>query len=289
MIVVSTRVTGSENRIRLMACSGRMIHISHGKREKMLTIEELQVNVGGRTILNNVNMEIPKGETHILFGPNGSGKTSLMMTIMGFSGYEVTHGRILFKGEDITRMPIHERAQLGIGVSVQRPPTINGLKTRSLVKICARQRQKDVDIEQLAESVNFKAFLERDVNQNFSGGEIKRSELLQLMAQDPDLVLLDEPESGVDLENMVLLGETINMLLRRGVKFAPGRSHKEMVGDQSKSALVITHTGHILDYITADRGQVLYNGHLCCSRNAREILKWIGEFGYEECIRCAME
>jgi Fe-S cluster assembly ATP-binding protein len=255
----------------------------------MLTIEELQVNVGGRTILNNVNMEIPKGETHILFGPNGSGKTSLMMTIMGFSGYEVTHGRIVFKGEDITRMPIHERAQLGIGVSIQRPPTINGLKTRSLVEICARQRHNDIDVEALAESVNFKAFLGRDVNHHFSGGEIKRSELLQLMAQDPDLVLLDEPESGVDLENMVLLGETINMLMRRGVKFAQGKSHKEMAGDQCKSALVITHTGHILDYITADRGQVLFNGHLCCSRNAREILKWIGEFGYEECIRCAME
>jgi Fe-S cluster assembly ATP-binding protein len=258
------------------------------RKAVMLLIEELRVNVGGQTILNNVNMEIPKGETHILFGPNGSGKTSLMMTIMGFSGYEVTHGKITFKGEDITHMPIHERAQLGIGVSVQRPPTIHGLKTRTMVEICARGRQDAMDIEQLAETVNLKHFLDRDVNHNFSGGEIKRSELLQLMAQDPDLVLLDEPESGVDLENMVLLGETINMLLRRGNKFARGRSHKEMAGDQSKSALVITHTGHILDYITADRGQVLYNGHMCCSRNAREILKWIGEFGYEECIRCAM-
>jgi Fe-S cluster assembly ATP-binding protein len=255
----------------------------------MLTIEELKVDVGGRTILNNVNMEIPKGETHILFGPNGSGKTSLMMTIMGFSGYSVTHGRITFKGEDITHMPIHERAQLGIGVSVQRPPTINGLKTRDLVKICSRQRDQGVDVDALAEEINFQRFLDRDVNHNFSGGEIKRSELLQLMAQDPDLVLLDEPESGVDLENMVLIGETINVLLRRGVKYAKGKSHKELSGDQTKSALVITHTGHILDYITADRGQVLYNGHMCCSRNAREILKWIGEFGYEECIRCAMQ
>jgi Fe-S cluster assembly ATP-binding protein len=255
----------------------------------MLIIEELKVDVGGRTILNNVNMEIPKGETHILFGPNGSGKTSLMMTIMGFSGYSVTHGRITFKGEDITHMPIHERAQLGIGVSVQRPPTINGLKTRDLVEICARQRNRSVDVDALAEEINFQRFLDRDVNHNFSGGEIKRSELLQLMAQDPDLVLLDEPESGVDLENMVLIGETINVLLRRGVKYAKGKSHKELSGDQTKSALVITHTGHILDYITADRGQVLYNGHMCCSRNAREILKWIGEFGYEECIRCAMQ
>jgi len=95
----------------------------------MLQIEELKVEVGNKTILKNVNMEIPKGQTHILFGPNGSGKTSLMMTLMGFSGYNVTHGKITFKDEDITYMPIHERARLGIGVSFQRPPTINGLKT----------------------------------------------------------------------------------------------------------------------------------------------------------------
>ena len=252
----------------------------------MLLIEELQVEVGEKTILKNVNMEIPEGETHILFGPNGSGKTSLMMTIMGFSGYKVTHGKITFKGEDITYMPINERAQLGIGVSFQRPPTINGLKTRNIVEICGKRR--DVDVDALAGKLAFESFLDRDVNHNFSGGEIKRSELLQLMAQDPDLVLLDEPESGVDLENIVLLGETINMLLHRGVAYAKDRSHKEIVEDKSKSALVITHTGHILDYITADRGQVLYNGVLCCSRNAREILKWISEYGYEECIRCTM-
>ena len=255
----------------------------------MLLIEDLQVEVGGRTILNNVNMEIPDGETHILFGPNGSGKTSLMMTVMGFSGYNVTHGKITFKGEDITAMPIHERARLGIGVSFQRPPTINGLKTRTLVEVCATQRGRTADVEKMAQQVDFSRFLERDVNQNLSGGEIKRSEMLQLMAQDPDLILLDEPESGVDLENMVLIGETINFLLHRGTKYAKEKPHKNKEGDQLKSALVITHTGHILDYITADKGQVLYNGHLCCSRNAREILGWIGEFGYEECVRCAMD
>lgn len=255
----------------------------------MLVIEDLRVEVGGRTILNNVNIEIPDGETHILFGPNGSGKTSLMMTIMGFSGYNVTHGQITFKGQNITSMPVHERARLGIGVSFQRPPTINGLKTGNLVEICARQRNRNVDVEALAAEIDFAGFLDRDVNHNLSGGEIKRSEMLQLMAQDPDLILLDEPESGVDLENMVLIGETINLLLHRGVKYARQRSHKSIAGDGAKSALVITHTGHILDYITADKGQVLFNGHLCCSRNAREILKWIGEFGYEECVRCAMD
>lgn len=252
----------------------------------MLQIEELKVEVGNKEILKNVNLHVPKGETHILFGPNGSGKTTLMQTIMGFSGYRVTYGKIIFKGEDITNMPINERAQLGIGVSFQRPPTIAGLTSRQFVKICAGKR--DIDVDGMAEGLNFKQFLERDVNHNLSGGEIKRSELLQLQAQQPELLLLDEPESGVDLESMGLIGENINLLLNRGLKKRSKTfSHIEQIRDTIKSALVITHTGHILDYITADKGQVLYNGELRCSRNAREILKWIQEYGYEECIRCS--
>ena len=250
----------------------------------MLRIENLRVEVGGKDILNNVNLEIPAGETYVLFGPNGSGKTSLMMTIMGFSGYDVTRGKIFFKDEDITDMPIHERAKLGLGVSFQRPPTIHGLKTRTMVQICRKNPETDVD--ELAESLNLTDFLDRDVNANFSGGEIKRCELLQLMAQEPDLVLLDEPESGVDLVNMALLGDSINRLLGRKLDAPTGQCHRNAIQQKAKSALVITHTGHILDYITADKGQVLYNGVICCRRNAREILKWIQEFGYKECVQC---
>jgi Fe-S cluster assembly ATP-binding protein len=253
----------------------------------MLLIEDLRVEVGGKPILKNINMAVPRGETHVLFGPNGSGKTSLMMTLMGFSGYTVTHGKITFKGEDITYMPIHERARLGIGISFQRPPTINGLKTRAIVEICAGGRD-GVDVDALARRMEFGDFLDRDVNDNFSGGEIKRSELLQLMAQQPDLVMLDEPESGVDLENIVLIGKTINQLLGRGIRCNRDASPGNPFPHQAKSALVITHTGHILEYITADKGRVLYDGVLCLSRNAREILKWIREYGYEECARCSM-
>lgn len=253
----------------------------------MLVIEELRVEVSGRPILKNINMEVPEGETHILFGPNGSGKTTLMMTLMGFSGYDVTHGKITFKGEDITRMPIHERAMLGIGMMFQRPPTINGLKTRDLVNICA-DTGGGADTPELARRLEFSAFMDRDVNHNFSGGEIKRSELLQLMAQQPDLVMLDEPESGVDLENIVLIGETINALLGRGIRCPMEDMHGKIRKSRTKSALVITHTGHILDYITADKGRVLFDGVLCFTRNAREILKWIREYGYEECARCSL-
>ena len=138
----------------------------------MLQIEDLQVKVGDKEILKHIDLEIHQGETHVLFGPNGSGKTSLLMTIMGYPQYRVTGGKISFKGEDITDMPVNERAQLGIGVSYQRPPTIHGVKTRKMVEICAKGK---VDAQALAEKVNFSEFLERDINAGFSGGEIKRS------------------------------------------------------------------------------------------------------------------
>ncbi len=251
----------------------------------MLCIEDLKVEVGDKAILTHIDLEIGPGETHILFGPNGSGKTSLLMTIMGYPQYKVTKGKIFFKGVDITELPINERAQLGIGISYQRPPTINGLKTRQMVQLCAGGK---AEVEDLARKVNFLDFLERDVNAGFSGGEIKRSELLQLMAQAPDLMLFDEPESGVDLENIALVGKTIAALLQKDGDPMEGEKKSKMQRKQerTKMGLIITHTGYILDYVTADKGQVLYNGKLSCVSNPGEILTCVGESGYEECVRC---
>lgn len=249
----------------------------------MLQVEDLQVKLGDKEILRHIDLEIGVGETHILFGPNGSGKTSLLMTIMGYPQYRITGGKIVFKGEDITHMPINERARLGIGMSYQRPPTIDGVKTRQMVEICASDV---VDVEALAKAVNFSDFLERDINAGFSGGEIKRSELLQLMSQKADLLLFDEPESGVDLENISLIGNTISQLLQRDFKISPEKSQKEMHQERTRMGLIITHTGFILDYITADKGQVLYNGVLTCTSNPREIFRCISRVGYEECVKC---
>ncbi|HYA14594.1 MAG TPA: ABC transporter ATP-binding protein [Syntrophales bacterium] len=251
----------------------------------MLRIDDLQVKIGDKEVLQHIDLEINEGETHILFGPNGSGKTSLLMTIMGYPQYEITAGKIIFRGEDITRMPVYERARLGIGMSFQRPPTIHGLKTRQMVQICAN---KDVDVEKLAAKVNFTEFLERDINAGFSGGEIKRSELLQLIAQDASLLLFDEPESGVDLENISLIGNTISELLQRDFKIDPDKTQKQIRNDRTRMGLIITHTGFILDYVTADKGQVLYNGVLTCRSNPLEIFKCIKQMGYEECVRCTI-
>lgn len=251
----------------------------------MLLVEDLQVELAGKTILQHIDLEIKPGETHVLFGPNGSGKTSLLMTLMGYPQYQVVAGKIVFKGVDITHAPIDERARLGIGMSYQRPPTIHGLKTRQLVQICART---EVDVTSLAQRVNFEGFLDRDVNAGFSGGEIKRSELLQLSAQNPDLMLFDEPESGVDLENIALVGNTIAALLQKNGVKDTSKSRLQLKQERTKMGLIITHTGHILDYVAVDKGQVLYNGVLSCSTNPREILRCIAEIGYEECVRCTI-
>ena len=250
----------------------------------MLLIEDLHVTVGEKEVLNGVNLEISRHQTFILFGPNGSGKTTLLMTLMGFSGYEVTRGKITFRDHDITHMPVHERADLGLGMSFQRPPTINGLKTRQLVKVCAGG--DEVDVDALAKEVNLEQFLDRDVNAGFSGGELKRSELLQLMAQKPKLLLFDEPESGVDLENMKLIGKMVRRLLGQDIQPRADISMREQKAEVETSGLIITHTGYILDYINADIGMVMYNGKLCCSAKPREILDHISQHGYEECVRC---
>jgi len=240
----------------------------------MLDIKDLHVNVGDKEVLHGINLHIDAGETHVLMGPNGSGKTTLLMTLMGFSGYKITKGKITFNGEDVTALHADERAKRGIGMLFQRPPTISGLKLGKL--LTAISREPGIDIPELAKSVHMGGFLERDINKGFSGGEIKRSEVLQLMIQNPDFVMLDEPESGVDLENISLIGNAIGALLEKDKRIVK----------RAKSGLVITHTGFILDYLDADRGHVMCDGMIRCHGNPREILKDIKQRGYKECLEC---
>jgi Fe-S cluster assembly ATP-binding protein len=240
----------------------------------MLQIKNLYVNVGDKEVLHDINLHIDDGETHVLLGPNGSGKTTLLMTLMGYSNYTVTKGTITYNGEDVTNMHANERAKRGIGMLFQRPPTISGLKLGKMLTAISRTKQEN--IPEMAKSVHMDKFLERDINKGFSGGEIKRSEVLQLMIQNPDFVMLDEPESGVDLENISLIGTTIGSLLEKDKHLA----------NRKKSGLVITHTGYILDYLDADKGHVMCDGQIRCHGNPREILKDIKQRGYKECLEC---
>ncbi len=243
----------------------------------MLTIKDLSVSVEGKEIIHDINLTIQNGETHVLFGPNGAGKSTLLMTIMGFPKYKVTRGSISFKGVDITGMSVDERARLGIGMSFQRPPIVRGVKTSDIVAACLKGHGDGEEaIARLAERANLKDFLDRDINYGFSGGEIKRSELMQLLAQRPELTLLDEPESGVDLVNIALIGGLINDLLEKNCP----------IPQRHCMGLIITHTGHILDYVNARTGYVMCDGTIGCVGDPHEMLATIRERGYDECIRC---
>ncbi len=252
----------------------------------MLVIENLHVSVGGKEVLRGVDLTIPDGEVHLLFGPNGVGKTSLLMSIMGFEGYEVTKGKIYFMGKDITDLPVHERAKLGIGISFQRPPTIKGVKLGDLLSLIGGGDGRAYEI---VKKLSLEDFLERYVNDGFSGGEIKRSELLQLFSQDPKLVLLDEPESGVDVENMAIIGDMVARLLGRKVEHAEGESLLEAKKRRRKMGLIISHTGFILEHVPIDKGHLLFGGKIVCSGNPVEMFETIKNHGYEECALCVRE
>ncbi len=242
----------------------------------MLEIKQLSVAIDSKEIVHDVSFSIKAGETHVLFGPNGSGKTTLLMAIMGAPRYHITKGSIIFKGKDIVGLSIDARARLGIGMSLQRPPVVRGVKTRDMVVACMRERTSDETIARIAEEANMVDMMDRDINYGFSGGEIKRSELMQLLAQEPDLALLDEPESGVDLVNISLIGELIGELLQK----------EYHIRDRTRGGLIITHTGHILDYVNARTGYVMINGNIVCEGDPHEILGVIKEKGYEECRKC---
>jgi Fe-S cluster assembly ATP-binding protein len=226
--------------------------------------------------LKGIDLTVEEGETVILFGPNGVGKSSLFMAIMGFPKYHIKKGKIFFRGVDITHLPASDRARMGIGMSFQRPPSIKGIKLIGLSEIINANKDNGNRIEYYSKLLKLEHHLKRDINLGFSGGEVKRSEIFQLLLQNPILSLIDEPESGVDVENISVLGKAIKRLL-----------HKEdRLNKRQNSGIIITHTGLILNYLNADRGYMLIDGCLTCSGNAREIFELIQKRGYQECQNC---
>lgn len=247
----------------------------------LLEITDLAVEINGKEVLNDIDLYIDEGETHVLLGPNGSGKSTLFMTILGFPKYNVTNGEILFKGENITNLNTTERVKLGVGVSFQNPPAIRGVKLMDLLKVESGQTLESGKLSPEMMDLSYKMklderFLERDVNLGFSGGEVKRSEILQLLAQKPDFIMFDEPDSGVDIENVELLAEEINILLDKDKK--PGL--------RKKSGLLITHLGYILNFVKADTAHVLMDGRIACSGNPSEIIEDIRKEGFKGCVEC---
>jgi len=242
----------------------------------MIEIKDLHVEVYGKEILKGINISIPDGETHILFGPNGSGKTSLLMTIMGYPQYKITKGSIIFNSVELNSLPIDARSKSGIGLFFQRPPAIKGIKLSQMIEIIKAGSGIKIDSAVAAKALNLGPLMDRDINSGFSGGEIKRSEMFQLFAQKPMFLMLDEPESGVDVENMKLLGGKIKQLLERDLEKK----------QRSKSALIITHTGFIMDYVDADAGYTMLEGSIKCRHDARKLFEDIQKYGFRECGVC---
>ncbi len=241
--------------------------------DNILEIQNLTVEVEGKQILRKVNLSVPRAASYVLFGPNGSGKTTLIKAIIGIPNYKIVSGSILFNGADITNLPIDQRVNLGISVSYQQPPEIKGIKLLDMLKFCLKKKptedlnKKDYE---LIEKFNLTSFLNRDINVGFSGGERKRSELLQMLFMESKLLLLDEPDSGVDIESLRLISKEIS----------------DYLGRKGASALIVTHQGEILNYITTERACVLLGSSIHCYQHSQEIFNTIKEVGFAKCIEC---
>ncbi|MEJ2500623.1 MAG: ABC transporter ATP-binding protein [Campylobacterales bacterium] len=238
--------------------------------DNILKVENLHVSAEGKTVIKGTDLSIEKGEVHVLFGPNGSGKSTLLSAIMALPGYKITQGSVTLMGKALSGMTTDEIAQLGVGMSFQHPPAISGVTLGAFLAAVNRS----VDIEKEIGELDMEAFLLRDLNVGFSGGELKRAEILKLYAQNPDLLLIDEPESGVDIENIAVISRAVNKMLHRSL---PGVGRK-------KSALIITHTGHILNTIAADVGHVFIDGRIAYTGDPETIMTNIKSKGFRGCV-----
>jgi Fe-S cluster assembly ATP-binding protein len=241
----------------------------------VLEIIDLHVSIEMKEIIKGMNLNVGKGEIHVIFGPNGSGKSTLLNAIMKLPGYSIDEGEIRIKSKNIKDMTTDEIANMGIGMSFQHPPKIKGVTLRNFLN--AINRSEDLDDE--IRALSMENFLERELNVGFSGGELKRAEVLKLYAQSPDLLLIDEPESGVDIENIAVISKAINKILQ---KETPMKLRE-------RSAIIITHTGHILNYIDADVGHVFMDGKIVCTGNPKSIMEDIKKLGFAGCVAACIK
>ena len=230
----------------------------------MLEIENLHARIGDEDILKGLSLTVKPGEVHAVMGPNGSGKSTLGHVISGRPGYEVTAGTITYNGEDVLALETEERARLGIFLAFQYPVEIPGVSNMEFLKASVDTLREHRG-EDALDSVNFMkrardactlanldhSFLKRGVNEGFSGGEKKRNELLQLMLLEPSLAILDETDSGLDIDALQVVAQGVNSM----------RS-------ESRSFILVTHYQRLLDYIEPDHVHVLSGGRIVHSGDA---------------------
>ncbi len=239
----------------------------------LLEISHLEVQVSDHTILKDLHLTIEEGTTHVIFGPNGSGKSTLVCAIIGLPQYKITKGDIKYKGRSIINIPVYERSKLGLGLAFQHPPIVKGVVLKKLLQTI---QTTDENLLFSADRLRMKEYLHRDINRGFSGGEAKRSEILQMKLMAPSLLMLDEPESGVDFENIAIIADVLKDMLEKDKK----------PKERNRSGLIITHTGFIIQHIGADIGHVILDGKIICSGNPQTIFQKIQTCGFDQCALC---
>ena len=242
----------------------------------MLSIDNLHAGCEGKTILNGINLDVKAGEVHAIMGPNGSGKSTLSTVIAGHEEYEISQGDLLFDGEDISEMSPDERAHKGIFMSFQYPVEIPGVSVTNFIKTAINQTRKAQGLEEMPANQMLKKirdksamlgidskFLSRSLNEGFSGGEKKRNEIFQMAMMEPKLAILDETDSGLDIDALKIVANGVNKL--KGEKNA---------------IIVITHYQRLLEYIVPDFVHVLHEGKIVKS-GTKELAMELEDKGYD--------
>jgi Fe-S cluster assembly ATP-binding protein len=241
----------------------------------MLSIRGLHASVNGKEILRGIDLEVAAGEVHAIMGPNGSGKSTLAYVLAGREGYEITAGEVMMDGRDLAALAVEERAAAGLFLAFQYPVEIPGISNVTFLKTAVNavrraRKERELDAVEMLKLVRAKSkslgmddrFMQRPVNVGFSGGEKKRNEVLQMALLEPRLAVLDETDSGLDIDALKVVAEGVNALR------APTRS-----------AVVITHYQRLLNYIVPDRVHVLGHGRIVAS-GGKEVALTLEESGY---------
>lgn len=241
----------------------------------MLSISNLRASIGGKQILKGINLEVKPGEVHAIMGPNGSGKSTLSSVIAGKEGYEVS-GEVLYNGKDLLELAPEVRAWEGIFLAFQYPVEIPGVSITNFMRTCINEQRKYRELPEMDASTFLKtmrkkaelveldeSLMKRSVNQGFSGGEKKRNEIFQLAMLEPSLAILDETDSGLDIDALRIVAGGVNKLR-----------------NENNAFLVITHYQRLLDYIVPDFVHVLYNGQIVKS-GTKDLALELEEKGYD--------
>lgn len=241
-----------------------------------LKIDKLCVKVGEKVILKDFSLEINQGEIHAIMGPNGTGKSTLAKVIMGDPTYKITKGNIFYNGEDIKKLSIDERARLGMFLGMQLPPEIEGVTNADFLRTAVSSKMGDSfslmpfikKLTNISKKLKMdKEMIHRSINLGFSGGERKKNEILQMYMLEPNMVILDEIDSGLDVDSLKIVGENV----------------MDYYNDFNPGILVITHYQRLLDYIKPNFVHIMYNGQIVKSGTA-DLVKEIETIGYEKII-----